>query len=103
MLESEVPPCRTITLDGGQFVAALSAAVGGGAEFEEAEPAVASPPVAGVLTQLAEATRFLCRPFLPVLGGVCPEEVFSGAVGEGVAVVGGWDGVDGFCAGAAPP
>src|ERR1700686_578077 len=101
MLESEVPPCCTITLDGGQFVAALPSVVGGGAEFEGAEPAAAWPPVAGVLTQLDETTCFLCRLCLPVLGGVCPEDVFSGAVGEGVAVVGGGEGVDGFCAGAA--
>jgi hypothetical protein len=102
MLESEVPPCCTITLEGGQFVAALPAAVGGGPEFEGAEPAADWPLGDGVLTQLPETTRFLCRLCLPVLGGVCPEEVFSGAVAGGAAL-GAGDGVDGFCAGAAAP
>src|ERR1700756_369744 len=102
MLESEVPPCCTITLDGGQLAAAFPA-VGGGAEDDGVAPVAAWLPVAGELAQLEEATRFLCRLCLPVLGGVLPEDVLSGAVAGGVAALGRGDEVDGFCAGGAAP
>src|ERR1700693_2006243 len=103
MLGSEVPPCCTITFDGGQFVAAFPVVVAGCAEVEGVEPAVGWPPVAGALTQLGGTDRLLCRVFLTVLGRVWPGDVFSGAAAGGVGAVGGWDVVDGFCAGGAAP
>src|SRR5271169_3239316 len=104
MLGSEVPPCRTITFVGGQFVGALDVAVFGalpvapGSVGAGLEPGP-DWPAAGVLLQLDAVTFFLCGAFLTVVGRVCPADVCAGGGAEdGVG-----DAAGGFCAGGVVP
>src|ERR1019366_4368152 len=99
MLGSEVPPCRTITFDGGQFFGSLE--VPGVGVFPVAGGSAAPAPAGGPM-QLAGSTRFLCPGFLLVGGRVEPEEPCPGRAAGGAAEVGS-DGVDGFGAGGAAP
>src|SRR5579864_8789851 len=94
MLGSAVPPCFTITFDGGQFVGApavagaeaFTAAAGSdGAGFGEVELDAAWPPVTGMQLELEGTVFFLCR-----FGAVCafgPEGAFAGGAAEGACDV----------------
>jgi len=103
MLGSAVPPCRTITFDGGQFVEALGvpavaafpAASEDGAP-DELEFEAAWPEAAGVLLQFDAVTLFLRRRLF-VVDGFLP----AGDV-PAVAADGSWEVFDGVDCEAAP-
>ena len=90
MLGSAVPPCFTITFDGGQFVDVLvvAGAAFAGAGFGEVE---AEAPVTAVGLQLELAGAFfLCR--FGANAALAPGAVFAGGAADGD-----WD-VLGACA-----
>ena len=96
---SEVPPCCTITFDGGQFGGAVDVPVlgafPGAAALEEGEPGASGPEAAGAPLQF-DAIAFGLRrlPFVVVPVGFWREEVVAGvgADCEGGVLAGVWAG-----------
>src|ERR1700681_4080429 len=97
MLGSEVPPCRTITFDGGQFFEAFDVPEAGG--FPAAGESAAE--LAGVLLQSAGGTLFLRHDFFRGVGWGVPEEPCPAEAAGGAAEIGGSLGVEGDWAGGA--